>query len=79
MMTKEHENFNLIDAGLFIDHVDPFLGASPDGMVQCNCCGKGVLEIKCPYCYKDLPEHDDSSFCMVNQKGVWSLKQDHMY
>ena len=27
----------------------PHLGASPDGIVICDCCGKGVLEIKCPY------------------------------
>ena len=25
------------------------LEASPDGIVQCTCCGKGVLEIQCPY------------------------------
>lgn len=25
------------------------MGASPDGIVNCVCCGKGVLEIKCPY------------------------------
>ena len=23
--------------------------ASPDGLLMCDCCGLGVLEIKCPY------------------------------
>lgn len=27
----------------------PYLGASPDGLTHCNCCGEGLLEIKCPY------------------------------
>ena len=31
----------------------PFLGASPDGLVCCSCCGKGLLEIKCPYSIRD--------------------------
>ena len=78
-MTKKHENFKLSDAGLYIDYEDPFLGASPDGIVQCSCCSKGVVEVKCPYCHKDLPEDDTSTFCMVKQKGTWSLKRDHMY
>lgn len=30
------------------------MGASPDGLVQCKCCGNGLLEIKCTYTHKDL-------------------------
>jgi len=30
------------------------LVASPGGTVHCNCCGKGLVEIKCPYSAKDL-------------------------
>ena len=79
MMTKKHDDFKLSDTGLFIDHTNPFLGASPDGMVECSCCDKGVVEIKCPYCYnQDLPD-DDNTFYMINRKGTWSLKRDHMY
>ena len=70
MMTKKHDDFKLSDTGLFIDHTNPFLGASPDGMVECSCCDKGVVEIKCPYCYnQDLPD-DDNTFYMINRKGT---------
>ena len=31
-----------------------FLGASPDAVVSCSCCGKEVLEIKCPYSIANL-------------------------
>ena len=79
MMTMKHDNFKLSDTGLFIDHTNPFLGASPDGMVECSCCHKGVVEIKCPNCYnQDLPD-DNNAFYMINQKGTWFLKRDHMY
>ena len=59
----------------------PYLGASPDGIVNCNCCGKGVLEVKCPFCIKeDLPgDLDETDFCMTQQDGKWMLKRNHAY
>ena len=50
-------------------------------MLTCDCCGDGVLEVKCPYCYKnDLPETDESRFCMnKNDDGTWTLKRNHTY
>ena len=35
--------------GLFVSTNKPFLAASPDGLIACTSCGKGVLEIKCPH------------------------------
>nr|CAH7742877.1 unnamed protein product [Callosobruchus chinensis] len=32
----------------------PQLGASPDALVSCSCCGNGCVEIKCPYLLKTL-------------------------
>ena len=32
---------------LFICVEHLFLGASPDALIECNCCGKGVVEMKC--------------------------------
>lgn len=34
-------------SGLVINTVYPYMGVSPDGKVQCVCCGRGVVEIKC--------------------------------
>jgi hypothetical protein len=34
------------DCGLFIDGEHPFIAASPDGLVNCECYGEGVCEIK---------------------------------
>ena len=46
---RSHDNFQVLDSGLVINPQWPFIGASPDGLIDCSCCGRGVLEIKCPY------------------------------
>ena len=64
-----------------MDMERPYLGASPDGIINCNCCGKGVLEVKCPFCIKEgLPgDPDETDFCMTKQNGKWILKRNHAY
>ena len=41
-------NFNCKDIGQVLFKQYPYLGASPDLIVECICCGKGFVEIKCP-------------------------------
>lgn len=48
-LKNEHINFSLSTSGLVINPNCPYIGASPDGIINCDCCGKGCLEIKCPY------------------------------
>ena len=50
-----HGNFSSEMAGFMIYSSIPFIGASPDGFVNCQCCGQGLVEIKCPYKYADQP------------------------
>lgn len=52
-MRKTHTNFNLKAVGLTVKADKPYLAASPDGVFSCDCCGTGVLEIKCPYKYRE--------------------------
>ena len=51
-MKKEHTDFGCRNCGLFLDIAKPYLGATPDQLVNCKCCGERLLEIKCPYAYK---------------------------
>ena len=44
--SDQHENLVVSDSGLFISIEYPFIGASPDGLVECSCCGQGICEIK---------------------------------
>lgn len=47
-LKNNHTNFSVNNSGLIINPKFPFIGASPDGIICCDCCGKGCLEIKCP-------------------------------
>lgn len=46
MKQKDHQQFKVEDSGLWLHTEHVHLGASPDGIVNCDCCGRGVLEIK---------------------------------
>ena len=43
-----HNNVTVQPCGFYIAKDKQFLGASPDGLVQCDCCPVSLLEIKCP-------------------------------
>jgi len=53
-MQAVHDDFVYECAGLFINPAFPHLGASPNGLVSCRCCGAGLVEIKCPYTHRLL-------------------------
>ena len=74
--TSRHQNFTVSEVGLFLNETTPFIGASPDGLIEWTCCGKGTLGIKCPYCFQEnLPEEDTENFCMHQENGEWRLKK----
>ena len=50
--SPKHDNLKVCESGLVVPHSDPYLGGSPDALLSCNCCGQGVLEVKCPYKYR---------------------------
>lgn len=77
-----HQNVEVTTAGLHLHPEYPFLGASPDGLVQCDCCGRGVLEIKCPFCLtkKDIyAAAEDKQFCLKNDNGTLRLNHRHKF
>jgi hypothetical protein len=45
---SKHQNLCVAQSGLHVSASQGYIGASPDGLVSCGCCGGGVLEIKCP-------------------------------
>ena len=46
-MKKKHKNLVISECGLFLDKTNCFIGASPDCLVTCYCCGDACAEIKC--------------------------------
>ena len=58
------------------------MGAAPDSFVSCDCCGEGLVEIKCPYKYRDvvLSSIDDDSFYLkTDGVGKLCLLTSHDY
>lgn len=49
---EAHVNLSYEPAGLYVNPCSPHLGASPDGHISCDCCGEGLIEIKCTCMYK---------------------------
>ena len=73
MMKPMHTNFQFRNSGLVVSTQYPYIGASPDGVVECDCCGCGVLEIKCPYCIRE--SSPDEAPYLYNGK----LSEKHRY
>lgn len=85
-LKQEHENAEIKESGLIRSCNFPFLGATPDGILNCSCCEKKyVIEIKCPFKCKEKSPADlaktDKTFCMeYNEKEEkYYLKRDHEY
>ena len=76
---SHHKNFKISPSGLVINPLYPHLGASPDGIICCDCCGKGVLEIKCPYnAHKGSPQESVNSIdCLHILNGELHLNTSH--
>lgn len=78
-MKAEGNKLRVEESGLLVcaDHV--FLAASPDGIISCECCGKGVLEIKCPLSVSHTtPTCNNLDYiCEVEEKPA--LKKSHAY
>ena len=79
-MKSTHPFFELQKSGLVLDTENPFIGASPDGIISCSCCGKGVVEVKCPFSCRDKSFSEavnEKTFCLA--EGTFFLKKDHAY
>ena len=79
---EKHTNFQCTASGLHVNPVCPHLGATPDGMINCDCCGEGIVEIKCPYKHRYKHPHDvtDPQFYLKRDgDGKMHLCHNHEY
>ena len=69
--------------GLVVSPKFPFLGASVDGILDCQKCGStGIVEIKCPYKFRHMKPLDcvsDPNFCSESVNSQLMLKANHNY
>ena len=67
VIKSSHQEFKIMKCGLFLSTEHAYIGASPDALVSCLCCGEGCVEVKCPYTHKDKYICDaaqDTTFCL---------------
>ena len=80
-----HEH-SLNSAGLYISLVRPYLGASPDSVMLCECCGITLVEAKTKPKYnhtgiEEAVKENPKDICVFVDKdtGEYDLKRDHQY
>lgn len=79
-MMAFHENFTVDDCGFFIDPNNFYIGASPDAIVSCDCCGSFLLEVKCPFSAKECSIYEQQlQYLERRDDGRFFLKKDHPY
>lgn len=76
IMAQNHVNFTMTKCGFIIQQGFHYIGATPDAMVNCDCCGKGCIEVKCPYCMRS---EDISNVHLNFFDGDQKLKNNHAY
>lgn len=80
-----HVNLRKEQCGLLISSENPFLGASPDGFLICDCHGKIAVEVKCPYTGKDTSDFTDAllkltdPFLKKSEIGEIEFNTNHKY
>ena len=81
---QTHKSLKVTSAGLILKNQKSCFGASPDSLLQCMCCGNGVLEVKCPYCaqtkgFEEVAE-SKKQFCLIkDSEGNMMLNHRHSY
>ena len=67
-----HIHFKFYDMGLVVDSQSNFLGATPDGIIDCSVCGKFLIEVKCPWSMRYYePDTAATANKCINDKGTW--------
>lgn len=77
--SKDHNcSLKVKEVGFVVRADVPYIGASPDGIVSCDCHSSKLLEIKCPYKYRDgFKDWQTDPKFPVNKD--FSIKRNHPY
>jgi len=67
-----HKNFKVTEHGLIVYSEFNFMRGSPDGIVNCSCHGKRLLEIKCSWNAKSMTVLE-----AVNNRNIKYLEQQN--
>ena len=73
-----HKKVKSFESGTIIDKEHPYISAPPDLFIECLCCGKALVEIKCPYSIRDsAPSKSNLKQLETLNNGEVKLKLNH--
>ena len=79
----EHKKVKIDEQGWFYVSLDyPFIGASPDGIIHCECHAPRLIEVKCPFTHRGLSIENYSkqkNTCLELTENSVKLKKTHSY
>ena len=81
LFSETHKNVKIFECGLYLSNDAPYIGGSPDRIVECDCCRKSCLEVKCPFSVRHTTPVDDSVNLpyLKKENGEHKLNQQHSY
>ncbi|XP_061670303.1 uncharacterized protein LOC133497991 [Syngnathoides biaculeatus] len=79
LMEENHANFKCEKSGLVLNYKLPYMSAYPDALVSCDCCGLGLLEVKCPFCKGAENLSESGTSCLEHVDGRLRLRRSHTY
>ena len=79
VMSTRHNAFTCSLTGLWINPLYPHMGVSPDGITDCQCCGEGILEIKCPHSARHVDPNSLTSTTCAFLTSTGCLNHKHRY
>jgi hypothetical protein len=78
LLHKTHMNIHVTECGLYLSVERSYLGASPDGVVTCECCQPTLLEIKCPTLELDSLTYLDNNKQLKKNTSYYGQVQGQM-
>ena len=79
LMKKKHKNLVISESGLFLDKINCFIGASPDCLMTCDCCGDTCVEIKCTLLISYEKPNEKNLDYLYKSDSKIKLKNNHSY
>ena len=74
-----HKIINTRECGTVVSKEYRYLSASPDLIIECQCCGVTLVEIKCPHSIRDeKPSSGNLKQLQETDNGI-SLKTNHAH
>ena len=66
------ENFSMRDSRFVIHSAYPEIGASRGGIIRCDCCGEGCLDVTCPFLVRDEDRLNmkEGATCLIKDESA---------